>query len=221
MADRALVVGASGGIGKAICDTLTRGGSNVTELSRSRHNFDVTDPASVESHMQGLAGTFETVVIASGILAPDVSVPEKSLSDLDAIKMAQVFAVNAIGPALVLQNMSNFLPRKSRSVIAILTARIGSIGDNRLGGWYSYRASKAAANQIVRSAAIEISRKHPHAIVVALHPGTVETEFTKRYSKHPKIAPNVAADRLIALLKNLTPAQSGSFLDLSGKNIPW
>jgi NAD(P)-dependent dehydrogenase (short-subunit alcohol dehydrogenase family) len=106
-------------------------------------------------------------------------------------------------------------------VVGVLTARVGSIGDNRLGGWYSYRAAKAAANQIVRTAAIEIARRHSQAIVVALHPGTVETRFTRAYPGHRKVSPDSAAANLIAVLDGLTPDQTGGFFDWSGKPVPW
>jgi NAD(P)-dependent dehydrogenase (short-subunit alcohol dehydrogenase family) len=103
----------------------------------------------------------------------------------------------------------------------VLTARVGSIGDNRLGGWHSYRASKAAANQIVRGAAIEIGRRRKEAVVVALHPGTVETPFTAGYTGHAKMTPAEAAGRLLDVLEGLTPAQSGGFFDYAGAEVPW
>ena len=106
--------------------------------------------------------------------------------------MARTFAVNAIGPALVLAHVARLLPWEGRSVVGVLTARVGSIGDNRMGGWHSYRASKAAANQILRGAAIEIGRKRKEAVVVALHPGTVETPFTSAYPGHSKMTPEEA-----------------------------
>jgi len=221
MTQRALVIGASGGIGEALCTVLATNGSEVTRLSRTADGFDITDPASVEGAMNKYSGQFDMVLIATGILAPEGARPEKSLVEIDKETMARVMAVNAIGPALVLQNLPRLLPHNARCVVGVLTARVGSISDNQLGGWYSYRAAKAAANQIVRTAAIEIARKRNKAIVVSLHPGTVETSFTKAYPGHPKVAPSDAAANLIALLDQLTPAQNGGFFDWAGKAVPW
>lgn len=221
MARRALVIGASGGIGEALCKALATNGSEVTRLSRDVDGFDMTDPASLDLALNSLRGPFDTVLITSGILAPEDARPEKSLAEIDAKNMAHVMAVNAIGPALVLQNLPRLLPQDTRCVVGVLTARVGSISDNHLGGWYSYRASKAAANQIVRTAAIEIARKRKEAVVVSLHPGTVETSFTKAYPGHPKVAPNEAATNLVEVLDQLTPAQNGGFFDWAGKPVPW
>lgn len=221
MTRRALVIGASGGIGTALCTALATNGCEVTRLSRAADGFDITDPESVEGAMNGVRAPFDTVLIASGILAPEGARPEKSLAEIDAENMARVMAVNAIGPALVLQNLPRLLPQDARCAVGVLTARVGSIGDNHMGGWYSYRAAKAAANQIVRTAAIEIARKRKKAIIVSLHPGTVETSFTKAYPGHPKVAPSDAAANLIAVLDQLTPAQNGGFFDWAGKPVPW
>ncbi|OIQ46269.1 MAG: C factor, cell signaling protein [Roseobacter sp. MedPE-SW] len=221
MSGRALVIGASGGIGAALCTALETGGAEVTRLSRATDGLDLTDPALVEQAMQGLCGAFDTVLIASGILAPKDAGPEKSLAQINADNMAQVMAVNAIGPALVLQNLPRLLPKDGRCVVGVLTARVGSIGDNRLGGWYSYRAAKAAANQIVRTAAIEIARKRKKAIVVSLHPGTVETAFTGAYPGHQKVAPSAAAANLLKVIDQLSPSQTGGFFDWAGRPVPW
>jgi NAD(P)-dependent dehydrogenase (short-subunit alcohol dehydrogenase family) len=219
--ERALVIGASGGIGSALAAELARRGVDVVGVSRSRDGLDVTDPASVERVLGALDGPFGTILVASGILAPETAAPEKSLDAIDAGHMARTLAVNAIGPALILRHAPRLLPREGRSVVGVLTARVGSIGDNRMGGWYSYRASKAAANQIVHGAAIEIGRKRKQAIVVALHPGTVETPFTSDYPGHRKVAADAAAANLIDVLSALTPEQSGGFYDYAGKAVPW
>ena len=221
MTRRALVIGASGGIGTALCAVLATRGSEVTQLSRTADGFDITDPSSVGHAISSCRGPFDTVLIASGILAPEGGRPEKSLAEIDAETMARVMAVNAIGPALVLKHLPRLLPQNERCVVGILTARVGSIGDNQLGGWYSYRAAKAAANQIVRAAAIEIARKRQKAIVVSLHPGTVDTSFTKAYSAYAKVAPDEAATNLVAVLDQLTPIQNGGFFDWAGKPVPW
>jgi len=219
--DRALVIGASGGIGSALASELAARGADVTGLSRSGDGLDVTDPASVDRVLGALEGPFDTILVATGILAPEGDMPEKSLDALDAKDMARTLAVNAIGPALVLRHAPRLLPREGRSVVGVLTARVGSIGDNRMGGWYSYRASKAAANQIVHGAAIEIGRKRTHAVVVALHPGTVETPFTAEYPGHRKVAPDEAAQNLLNVLDRLKPENSGGFYDYAGEAIAW
>ncbi len=219
--DRALVIGASGGIGSALASELAARGADVTGLSRSGDGLDVTDPASVDRVLGALEGPFDTILVATGILAPEGDMPEKSLDAIDAKDMARTLAVNAIGPALVLRHAPRLLPRERRSVVGVLTARVGSIGDNRMGGWYSYRASKAAANQIVHGAAIEIGRKRTHAVVVALHPGTVETPFTAEYPGHRKVAPDQAAQNLLNVLERLKPENSGGFYDYAGEAIAW
>lgn len=219
--ERALIIGASGGIGAALVRALEARGAEVRGLSRTEHGLDVTDPDSVDAAMGRVDGPFDRIVIATGILAPDAAGPEKSLDAIDADAMARTLAVNAIGPALILRHVPRLLPRGKRCVVAVLTARVGSIGDNRLGGWYSYRASKAAANQVVRTAAIEIARKHEQAIVAALHPGTVATRFTRRYPAHRKIAPPDAAESLIRVMDGLGPDQTGQFLDRRGTAVPW
>lgn len=221
MTDRALVIGASGGIGAALAEEFTRRGHAVTGLSRRADGLDVTDPAAVERVLGGVEGPFTRVVVAIGILAPAGRRPEKSLAEIDAKAMARVFAVNAIGPALILRHLPRLLPREAPAVAAVLTARVGSIGDNRLGGWYSYRAAKAAANQIVHTAAIELARTHRQAVLVALHPGTVNTPFTAAYRGRDKLAPAEAARRLAEVMDGLTPAQSGGFFDHRGEVVPW
>lgn len=222
---RALIVGASGGIGAALAGALaaggTDGGTEVETLSRSRDGLDLTRPETVARAFAALEGPFDLVIVAAGILAPQDGRPEKSLSEIDAGAMAQVMVVNAIGPALILAQLPALLPRSERAVVAVLTARVGSIGDNHLGGWYSYRASKAAANQVVRTAAIEIARRHKEACVIALHPGTVETAFTQGYPRQKKTPADAAAQNLLSVLGAVTPADTGGFFDWQGKPVPW
>jgi NAD(P)-dependent dehydrogenase (short-subunit alcohol dehydrogenase family) len=218
---KALVIGATGGIGRAMCAALAAQGVAVTQISRAE-GLDVTDPAAVDRVMDGLDGPFDLIFVALGILALPGQVPEKTLSAVTAQAMAGVFAVNTIGPALILRHTARLLRRDGRSVVAVLSARVGSIGDNKLGGWYSYRASKAALNQIVHGAAIEIGRSHRQAVVVALHPGTVATAFTAAYSgKHAAVTPEVAAGHLLSVLNGLTVADSGGFFDWAGTPVPW
>jgi NAD(P)-dependent dehydrogenase (short-subunit alcohol dehydrogenase family) len=219
--ERALIIGDTGGIGAALAQTLRDRGTDVTGLSR-RDGFDLSDPASIATTMARLTPPFDLIIIATGILAPPGQSPEKSLRPLDATTMAQVFAINTIGPAMVLRESPRLLPRTGRAVLAVLSARVGSIGDNRLGGWHSYRASKSALNQILRGAAIELARTHRDAACVALHPGTVATPFTAAYAgTHPTVPPATAAANLLTVIDGLTPAATGSFLDWQGQTIPW
>jgi NAD(P)-dependent dehydrogenase (short-subunit alcohol dehydrogenase family) len=219
---RALVVGASGGIGSAICEQLQADGWDVTGLSRSIDGFDVGNAASVERGMAGLTGTFDLIFVAVGILAPLWGSPEKSLSAIKSEDMAWVFAVNTIGPALILRHAARLLPKDGRGVVAILSARVGSIGDNQIGGWYSYRASKAALNQIVRGAAIELARSHKKSVCVSLHPGTVQTPFTANYAgRHTTVLAQEAARNLLSVIDGLKPAQTGGFYDYAGQQIVW
>lgn len=217
---RALVIGASGGIGAALAARLADT-YEVTALSRALSGLEITDELSVARVLGALDGPFERVIIATGILAPPGAGPEKSLNALTAAAMAEVFAVNAIGPALVLKHLAPLLPRDMPCTVGVLTARVGSIGDNGLGGWYSYRASKAATNQIVRTASIELGRKFKHASIVALHPGTVDTPFTAGYPAHKKVSADEAAGHLLGVMNRLAPADTGQFFDWKGEAVPW
>jgi NAD(P)-dependent dehydrogenase (short-subunit alcohol dehydrogenase family) len=219
---RALVIGASGGIGAAVSAELKVRDWSVTGLSRRHDGFDVTDPNSLGTALDQAGGPFDLVFVAVGILAPEGGAPEKSLAAIDAAQMQQVFAVNTIGPALILRHAADLVPRDRRGVIAVLSARVGSIGDNTIGGWYSYRASKAALNQIVHGAAIELGRSHKQSICVALHPGTVETPFTADYAgRHKTVTAEEAAANLLDVIEGLTPNKTGRFYDYAGKEIVW
>ncbi|ATX66935.1 SDR family oxidoreductase [Roseinatronobacter bogoriensis] len=219
---RALVIGASGGIGQALCAEMKQQGWQVTGLSRSADGLDVTDEGSVRHHLGALEGPFDRIIIASGALEIAGHRPEKALKHLSSEGMALQFALNTIGPALVMKHAVALLPRDEPCVMAALSARVGSIGDNRAGGWHSYRASKAALNQIIRGAAIEFGRTHRQSICVALHPGTVATPFTEKYlGRHPAVAPREAAANLTRVMDGLTPEQSGQFFDWAGKVVAW
>ncbi|KIC37673.1 C factor, cell signaling protein [Ruegeria sp. ANG-R] len=220
--ETALIIGASGGIGRALSDHLQAQGVAVTRLSRSVDGFDLTNPDAVEQVLAKLAGPFDLIIVASGALEIDGARPEKSMRAVSARAMIDQFALNAVGPTLVLKQVHRLLPRNRKSVIAILSARVGSIGDNRLGGWVSYRAAKAAVNQIVHTAAIELARTHSHALCVALHPGTVKTAFTRKYlGRHPAVEPGEAAANLLHVIDSLSPTDTGGFYDWAGKRVPW
>jgi NAD(P)-dependent dehydrogenase (short-subunit alcohol dehydrogenase family) len=219
---RALVVGASGGIGAALVAALTSRGDVVVGVSRSGDGLDLTDEASIARVMDRLDAPFDTVFVATGALEINGRGPEKTLRALDAVALAAQFAVNAIGPALVLKHAVRLLPRDRVARFAVLSARVGSIGDNALGGWYGYRAAKAALNQLIHSGAIEVARSHPRAVVVCLHPGTVATQFTAEYqASHTTVAPGAAAGHLLAVLDGLSPAETGGFFDWAGARVAW
>lgn len=218
----ALIIGASGGIGAAVAQELTARGVQVTGLSRSADGLDVTDETSVQEHLSRLEGPFDLIFVATGALEINGAAPEKSIKRLDPQAMMDQFRLNTIGPAMVLKHAIWLIPRKGRGVMAVLSARVGSIGDNGLGGWYSYRTAKAAVNQIVHSAAIEFARTHKELACVVLHPGTVETNFTAKYADtHPTVTPEVAARRLCDVMASLTPEETGRFYDYAKKEIPW
>ncbi|MBW7055077.1 SDR family NAD(P)-dependent oxidoreductase [Paracoccus bogoriensis] len=221
--ERALILGASGGIGAALMDRLRASGVAVTGLSRSGDGLDLTRPESVAAHAQALADRrFDLIFNATGALVIDGHQPEKTMDALDPDAMAAQFALNATGVALVIRHFAPLLSREGRPVLASLSARVGSIGDNGLGGWVSYRAAKAAQNQIIRTAAIEWRRRNPRAVLVALHPGTVATPLTARYAaRYPTITPDESARALLGVIETLTPEDTGSFRDWKGQTVPW
>jgi NAD(P)-dependent dehydrogenase (short-subunit alcohol dehydrogenase family) len=218
---RALVVGASGGIGSALVSALQERGE-VVGLSRSGDGLDVTDEASVASALGAVEGPFDLVVVATGALVIGGVGPEKTLRAVTAEALAVQFAVNAVGPALVMKHVLRLMPRDRISRLAVLSARVGSIGDNQLGGWYGYRSAKAALNQLVRTASIEAKRTHPQSVFVALHPGTVETGLAPaQRAGHPAVSADVAAGNLLRVLEGLGPEVSGGFYDWKGEVVPW
>lgn len=219
---RALVIGASGGIGTAVTAELDKRGWDVTGLSRSRDGFDVTDEASVEGTLGAFEGPIHLVFVATGALVIDGHEPEKAVREITPDGLVGQFRVNALGPITVLKHVLRLLPKDDRSVFAALSARVGSIGDNGIGGWHSYRTSKAALNQLVHGAAIELKRTHRQAVAVCLHPGTVETPFTAKYAgRHKTVSAGEAARNLLDVIEGLTPEQTGGFFDYAGREIPW
>ncbi|WP_299503408.1 SDR family NAD(P)-dependent oxidoreductase [uncultured Roseobacter sp.] len=220
--NRVLIIGASGGIGRAVAATCRLRGDEVVALSRSEDGFDITDEPSVSAHLEAVQGVFDLVLVATGALEIGGAAPEKSIKSVTAKAMMDQFALNALGPALVLRHAAALLPRDRLAVMAVLSARVGSIGDNRIGGWVSYRSAKAAVNQIVHTTAIELTRTHKHSICVALHPGTVATPFTEKYlDRHPSVPAKDAAENLLKVVGGLSPDQTGGFYDWAGKEVPW
>lgn len=224
---RAAVIGASGAIGGAIAAALEADAdaSAVLRFSRSAGDIDLFDEPSLAAAAEA-AVELDLVFIATGALTINGVGPEKRLSELDPDALMAQFRLNAIGPALVIKHFAPKLASGHKTALAALSARVGSIGDNRLGGWHSYRAAKAALNQIIRGAAIEIARRRPQAVVAALHPGTVESPLTRRFRPEGAgaegvVTPQTAAENLLGALDALTPAQSGGFFDYAGREIPW
>lgn len=224
------MIGASGGVGAALVRALEEEGAEVAAFARSfagARRLDLEDEASVAA-AAAAAGAPELVLVATGLLHEggrdgDGRGPERALRDLDPAWLARQYAVNAIGPALVAKHFLPAMPRTGRSVFAVLSARVGSISDNRLGGWYGYRASKAALNQLVRTLAIEDRRRNPRGIVVALHPGTVDTNLSRPFQGNVQpgrlFAPDRAAAQLLDVVDGLGPPDSGKLFDWEGKEV--
>ncbi len=225
----AVVVGATGGIGGAFAKALRQdaGFAQVVALSRrGQPPLDLMDEASIAAaamYLRGLGAPLRLVVVASGFLHGGGMMPEKSLAALDPAALAQAFAVNATGPAMLMKHLLPLLPRQGKAVFAALSAKVGSIGDNRAGGWYGYRAAKAALNQLIHTAAIELQRRCPEALCVALHPGTVATALSAPFAKSGLTVrlPDVAAAEMLAVLDGLTAPQTGLFFDYTGAVLPW
>ncbi len=218
----ALIIGASGGIGQALARALTQRGAQVQTLSRSTDGFDLTRPETVTAALDALNTRFDRILITTGALVTKGHQPEKRLPQITAQAMMDQFALNTIGPALILSQIARLVPRDRPAVCATLSARVGSITDNRLGGWYSYRAAKAALNQVIHTAAIELARTHPQLACVVLHPGTVATPLTQAYAnRHPTVPPETAAANLLSVIDSLSPQDTGDFFDWRGQPIPW
>jgi NAD(P)-dependent dehydrogenase (short-subunit alcohol dehydrogenase family) len=223
---RALVIGASGGIGQAMVQHLTNAPHcaevvGMHRLSEPCIDFDIE--ASIASAAKTLeaGGKFHLIINATGLLHNTAFSPEKKLGDLSYAQLEATFRVNTFGPALVLRHFSPLLAN-DRAVLALVSAKVGSIEDNRLGGWYSYRASKAALNMLLKTAAIELKRSNPKAVLVSLHPGTVNTGLSKPF-KGEQIGrlPSEASRDMLDALDQLTPADTGSFVSYNGDRLPW
>jgi NAD(P)-dependent dehydrogenase (short-subunit alcohol dehydrogenase family) len=194
----------------------------VVALSRRDDGLDVTREATVEAALAPIEGEMDLILVATGALEIAGAQPEKALKQLDPQALADQYAVNAIGPLMVLKHAQHLLPKERRSVFAALSARVGSIGDNRIGGWYSYRAAKAGLNQLLHTAAIELARSHRQAVVAALHPGTVSTPFTEKYlGRHKAVPAQEAAANLLSVIDGLGPEQTGGFFDWQGEEVVW
>ncbi|MFN4011434.1 MAG: SDR family NAD(P)-dependent oxidoreductase [Pannonibacter sp.] len=227
----AVIIGASGAIGSEVARQAEASGrfASVLRFARSTSGegfLDLTDEASIAKAAAHIAATgqpLRLVFNATGMLHDGDIQPEKSWRTLDPAAMARSFAINAIGPALLMKHLLPLLAGDGKSVFATLSARVGSIGDNHLGGWYSYRAAKAALNQLVHSAAIELARKRPEAACIVLHPGTVASRLSDPFAKAGlNVRPaEEAAAKLLAVVDALRSQHSGSFHDAEGKEIVW
>lgn len=230
--EAAVVIGASGGVGAAVVEQLSRSGKygRVHALSRSGTGLDLENEASIVAAADHLAtdiaagGPVPTLVfIATGVLHSGHE-PERTYRALSADHLLRDYRLNAVGPALVARHFLPLLPRDRRTTLAALSARVGSISDNRLGGWHSYRASKAALNMILQTLAVELSRSHPLAVVAGLHPGTVDTALSEPFQKGVKpeklFTANYSAECLMQVIEGLTPADSGGVFAWDGERIP-
>lgn len=233
---RAVIIGASGGIGRAMVDQLATRDEveQIHALSRSTITFDSGKVLSRsidlehEDSIVDAAAAIDApdlVIVASGLLSNDDGLkPEKSLRQQDRRAFEKIFAINTIGPALVAKHFIPVMPRRSRAVFAALSARVGSISDNRIGGWHAYRASKAALNMLIRNYAIEQARRNDQFIAIGLHPGTVDTALSKPFqSGVPEtqlFTAEQSAGYLLSVIDGLTPDASGKAFDWAGKEIP-
>jgi NAD(P)-dependent dehydrogenase (short-subunit alcohol dehydrogenase family) len=235
----AIVFGATGGIGAALVVQLAQSGhftalhaggrqaATATTPQAMPFTFDLNDEASIAAAAQsiGAQGPVELAIVATGMLQEDgLQLPERTWRSLDPMTMQRVFAINAIGPAIVAKHFLPLMRRDARSVFAVLSARVGSISDNKLGGWHSYRASKAALNMLVRNFAIELKMRNPQGIAVAIHPGTVDTALSEPFRRtvpdSKLFKPEQSARAILKTLDGLTASDSGGQFAWDGQRIP-
>ena len=220
---RALIFGASGGIGLAFSKFLENklGIENVIKLSRSFDGFEISDEEKILKFSESIEGSFSLIINAIGVLQTTEIGPEKTINAVKQKSMIDMMTINAIGPALLLKNFSKKLDRTKFSVFVNLSARVGSITDNRLGGWISYRSSKAALNQIIKTSSIEINRRNKNAICVGLHPGTVKTRFTEKFQNTTEtISPEESVEMMMKVIESLSVDDNGYCFAYDGKVIP-
>ena len=220
---RALVFGASGGIGQAFSKFLENklGSKNVVNVSRSFDGFEISDEEKILKFSESIEGLFNLIINATGVLQTTQEGPEKTINAVKQKSMIDMITINAIGPALLLKNFSKKLDKTKFSVFVNLSARVGSITDNRLGGWISYRSSKAALNQIIKTSSIEINRRNKNAICVGLHPGTVKTRFTEKFQNTTEtISPDESVKMMMKVVENLSVDDNGYCFAYDGKVIP-
>ena len=223
MMKKAIIIGASGAIGCAISSACESSGMSVVRLSRPE--IDLTSEASIMAAADALKtqGYFDLIFVATGILQTPVLQPEKTIKQIDPEHLHTLYQINAIGPILVLKHFAALFDPEQRGIFAALSARVGSISDNHLGGWYGYRASKAALNMLLRTASIEYHRTHKSLVIAGLHPGTVDSKLSKPFQanvpKEQLFTPEFTAQCLLQVLHGLTPEDSGNLFDWEGKKI--
>ena len=232
------VIGAAGGIGRAFVEALAADAAVARVHACSRrpiattgkvtaHALDLEDETSIAAAAEAMGEQpLDLVVVATGVLHDAAGLrPEKTWRHLDAAQLQRAFAINAIGPALVAKHLLPRLRRDEKAVFAALSARVGSIEDNRFGGWYAYRASKAALNQLLKTLAIELARKQPRAVCVGLHPGTTDTDLSRPFQANvPEdklFSPDFAVARMLAVIDGLGPEDSGGLFAWDGARIPF
>lgn len=221
---RALVIGASGALGAAVVQALRADPrcSQVQGVSRGQPcAWDLCEPESLRTLAQGLPGPWHLVFDATGALSLDGHGPEKRLQALEAAPLLHSLQVNAVGPALMLRHLAPQLASHERVIWAKLSARVGSIEDNHKGGWYGYRAAKAALNQLLQTAAIELARQRPLAVVAALQPGTVRSALSRPFVGEQALAPEVSVQGLLRALDAAPATGRAVFLDHRGQTIAW
>jgi len=228
---KALVIGASGAIGSAFVKALNQDKAceKVVSLSRREVNeyqltIDLKDEVSIQfaAHTLQLEGPFDLILVATGILHGEQWMPEKRLADITQETLQETFSVNTLGPALLLKYFSPLL--SEAGVMSFISAKVGSIGDNRLGGWYAYRASKAALNMLIKTAAIELKRQKPQAALFAIHPGTVISDLSKPFAGGSGVKAreaSIACDEMLQVIDQLSAEQSGGFFAYDGQELPW
>ncbi len=223
---RALIIGSSGSIGMAFMELLEASPDCELVYGLNRNSaqaINYQDLTTIESAAASLIqeGPFQLIINTIGILHSEHWMPEKKLSELNAEQLQVMMQTNAIGPGLTIQHFSKLLD-PAGSVMATLSAKVGCIEDNRLGGWFSYRASKAALNMLIKTASIEFARTKPNTALVALHPGTVNSRLSKPFKGEQIGRPALdAASDMLAVLLSLQKTDSGSFLSYSGEKLPW
>ena len=223
---RALIIGSSGTIGSAFVELLNNhpACTDVIGIHRNSDNpIDYQNLSSIEDAAKSLEGEapFQVIINTIGVLHSANWMPEKKLDDLNPDQLQTLMQINAIGPGLTIKHFSKLLD-PAGSVMAILSAKVGSIEDNRLGGWYSYRASKAALNMLIKTAAIEFARTKPHTALIALHPGTVNSRLSQPFRGQQIGRPPLdAAQDMLNVLLSLNKEDSGTFISYAGEKLPW
>lgn len=216
----AAIIGASGGIGSAFAEHLKPRCANLYTLSRA--DMNIADEKSIAAAAEKIKAPLHLIIVATGVLHTDTFGPEKSLRDLGMDNMRKVFEINTFGPALLLKHFLPKIPKDEKSVFAALSAKVGSISDNGIGGWHSYRASKAALNMMIKGAAIETARRYKMASIIGLHPGTVATNLSAPFRgnvQHDIFTPAQSASMMLDVINEITPEQSGRLFAYDGKEI--